>query len=134
MAHFFNSGKRSVYVDLPGYGFSVAPVGVKKHWESLAEGCLNRPTLRLCLFLKDVRRGWDDEDLTFLRYVLQRRPCVVVLTKADKLTPNQMRLQREAVNDFVLDSKLAVTDIVATSTLKGTGISEVRRLVERWLG
>jgi GTP-binding protein len=90
--NFFLTDNRFYLVDLPGYGFAKVPLEVKKSWGSLVEGYLTESrNLRGLVFLIDCRREFQKDDMTLLEWVLNRElPFLVVMTKADKLSRNQL--------------------------------------------
>ena len=82
-----------VFADLPGYGYARAPKEVTAKWSEFINPYLEkRPSLALCLSLVDVTippQQLDMQLLEWLRHV--RRPFLVVATKADRISSNQLR-------------------------------------------
>ena len=90
--NFFMVENRFYMVDLPGYGFAKVPPQVKKDWAVLVENYLTGdPNLRGLVFLLDCRREINDDDTTLLQWVVNRGlPFLMILTKTDKLSRNQL--------------------------------------------
>lgn len=90
--NFFLADDRFYLVDLPGYGFARVPKKVKESWGKLVEGYLTEnETLRGLVFLIDCRREFRDEDKMLMEWVVNRElPFLIVMTKADKLSKNQL--------------------------------------------
>ncbi len=74
-------------VDLPGYGYAKVPHEERRAWQVLVEGYVTqRPTLKLVLLLVDARRGLGDEEEQLMTWLAGNHvPCLLVVTKADKL-------------------------------------------------
>jgi len=91
-------------VDLPGYGYAKVPVEIKKSWGKLVEGYLTAsPSLRGMVFLIDCRREVQPDDKMLLNWVTSRRlPFLIVVTKADKLTRNQLEQALRSFREVVL--------------------------------
>lgn len=81
------------FADLPGYGFAKVSQSVKKAWGPMIQSYLaNRGSLKLILFLLDIRRIPSDDDLQFLDWVVHHeKSMILVLTKVDKVTRNQRK-------------------------------------------
>lgn len=118
------------FVDLPGYGYAKVAKSELHRWSELIEGYFNQDRdFALVLSLIDIRHAASDLDETMVGFLIERElPFAVVLTKADKLSKQQQARQRSA-----LAKQLQLpqdTSMVVTSSAKGTGIDEVRRLIE----
>lgn len=79
-------------VDMPGYGYAVAPGAVRDSWKGLAGDYLRhrQPLVALVLML-DIRRGVTELDHGLLAWTPHTIPILGLLTKADKLSRNQQR-------------------------------------------
>ncbi len=94
MANFFNFDDQFTLVDLPGYGFSKASKAIQKNWQSLAEACFIRPSVKLALCLTDSRRDPNEMDFELWQTLELNAKIVFVLTKTDKLKKNEQRSVR----------------------------------------
>jgi len=83
----------SIFVDLPGYGYARAPKEVTAKWSEFINPYLEkRPTLALCISLVDVTIPPQQLDLQLLEWLRHvHRPFLVVATKADRISNNQLR-------------------------------------------
>ena len=81
-----------ILADLPGYGYAKISKSISAEWPKFIEPYLaERETLALCVCLVDTNVPPQSNDahlMDFLRQV--ERPFVVVGTKADKLSSNQL--------------------------------------------
>ncbi len=81
-----------LFVDLPGYGYAKVPQEVSAQWGTFIEPYLrDRPTLGLCVALVDANvppQASDKQLIEWLQHA--ERPYLVVATKADKLSGNQL--------------------------------------------
>lgn len=93
--NFFVYDEALSFVDLPGYGFAQVPISVRRKWGPMIQGYLSaRPPLELLLFLFDIRRTPNEEDLELMEWIAQaEKGVILILTKVDKVTRNE-RVQR----------------------------------------
>lgn len=118
--------ERSVFrfIDLPGYGFAVSPRETQAHWaDAMRIFFEKRAPLIGVLFLMDVRRDVNEEDIQLVQWFLQRELNVLlILTKCDKLTKAQRGL---VIQQRTEQLGLPPGMVVITSTLQKIGLSEV---------
>ena len=118
-----------MFVDLPGYGFAKVSHTEKRRWSKLIAGYFDqRRSFNLVVALIDIRLDAQDIDQETLAFLTQAElPFVVALTKADKLS--RARQERQAAT---LARQLNVdrSSMVVTSAKAGTGIRELRGLIE----
>src|SRR5210317_574360 len=70
LLNFFDINEAFYFVDLPGYGFARAPRSVREQWQPMVHGYLKgRSSLRVVVWLLDVRRDPSPEDLQFLDWL-----------------------------------------------------------------
>jgi len=121
-----------VLVDLPGYGYAQVSRRERERWAPMIESYLEaRRALRGCLLLQDLRRDPGDAELDLLAWLAERaRPCVLVLTKADKLKPNARRARIAELGRAV---DLPAGRIVATSAQSGAGIDALWKAIDALL-
>jgi len=98
LLNFFLINEMFYCVDLPGYGYARVPSEIKREWGPMVEKYLaTRPNLVLSLLITDSRHAPTTLDLLMRDWLQERqRPFIIVATKADKLSSNQLRanLQR----------------------------------------
>jgi GTP-binding protein len=82
-----------IFTDLPGYGYARVSREVSRQWPSFVEPYLReRPCLALCLVLVDVNVPTQASDQQLLEFLsASARPCLIVATKSDRLSANQLR-------------------------------------------
>jgi len=82
-----------IFTDLPGYGYAQLSREVSSRWPEFIEPYLReRPCLALCLVLVDVNVPPQESDNQLLRFLSSiGRPFVILGTKCDKLSGNQLR-------------------------------------------
>ncbi len=96
---FFLIDEICLLVDLPGYGYAKVNHTSKKEWGTYLDAYLkNRQNLSLLLFLLDIRRIPNEEDLTFLNWAqFYHFPLILILTKSDKLSNNEKTKQTKII-------------------------------------
>ncbi|MBJ7448838.1 MAG: YihA family ribosome biogenesis GTP-binding protein [Parachlamydiales bacterium] len=99
LINFFKIGEEYAIADLPGYGFAKVPSGIRKEWGPMIGNYLEkRSSLKLMLFLLDIRRIPSKEDLTLIEWALfHKRSVLLVLTKSDKLKKSEIKPQCEKI-------------------------------------
>ena len=125
----FFDGDGVTFVDLPGYGYAKVSKSEKARWSELIEGYFNQDRdLALVVSLVDIRHEASELDENMIRFLREADlPFVVALTKADKLSRQQQMKQKAA-----LKRQLALGDdasMVVTSSAKGDGIEELRKII-----
>ena len=125
--NFFLINKRFRFVDLPGYGFARVPKNVRSTWGEMATNYLaKRPGLVLSIQIVDTRHEPTTLDLQLNEWlVANAKPRVVVATKSDKLSQNELRKSLERVRR-VMDAER----VIAYSSTRGVGRDEVWRIIE----
>ena len=142
LINFFKLDDQRRLVDLPGYGYAKVAEEIKRRWQRTMEEYLaSRKSLRGLILLMDVRHPLKDVDQQLLSWCWHvGMPAHILLTKADKLNRGQaqntlLKLRREieagAPEDLVPDKQ---TTVQLFSALKGTGLDEVYRVLDGWLG
>ena len=120
-----------IFTDLPGYGYAKLSREVSQQWSSFIDPYLKeRPCLALCVALVDVNvppQSADKELLNFLAGI--GRPTLIVATKSDRLSGNQLRNSLQLLNQDYPSAH-----IVPYSARTGSGRQElwqeIRQAVE----
>ena len=90
-----------IFVDLPGYGFARVPKELSTQWSQFIDPYLkSRTSLVLCLSLVDISippQQLDVQLLAWLRH--HKRPCLVIATKADRISNNQLRKSQALLSE-----------------------------------
>ena len=81
-----------IFADLPGYGYAKISKAISAEWPKFIEPYLaERETLALCLCLVDTNIPPQPSDTMLINALRQmQRPHVVVGTKADRLSNNEL--------------------------------------------
>jgi GTP-binding protein len=126
--NFFRLNNRLMLADLPGYGFARASKSDSARWTELVFAYLRgRPNLRRAILLIDSRRGLLKNDIEAME--LLDRAAVsyqLVLTKVDKLKPNELDTVESRVAAESARHGAAHPELIATSSVSGHGIPELR--------
>lgn len=120
-------------IDLPGYGFARVSADQQRYWGELVGQYLeNRQSLKGLVLLMDCRHPMMPQDRQLLEWNdVQRIPCHIVLTKADKLkrqAQQQVLQQVQAVCQQ--EDHLSVQ---LFSALKSWQVDRLHQQVEQWL-
>lgn len=120
LINFFAVQDLLMLVDLPGYGYAKGPIADREQWgETIAGYLRDRPQLRLSLLLVDARRLPEDEEQNLLAWFRQTgRPCLAVLTKADKLGRSDVGVARKKTAALL---EMPLEDVIVFSALARTG-------------
>ena len=101
-----------IFADLPGYGYAKISKSISAEWPKFIEPYLaERETLALCVCLVDTNIPPQESDTQLVTYMKQtQRPFLVVGTKADKLSNNQLAKSVAALKKaHEVDEVLAVS-------------------------
>ena len=81
-----------IFADLPGYGYAKISKSISSEWPSFIEPYLaQRETLALCVCLVDTNIPPQASDSLLIDFFKRtQRPCLVVGTKADRLSRNDL--------------------------------------------
>ena len=113
-----------IFTDLPGYGYAQVSREVSSQWANFTEPyLLERPCLALCLALIDVNVPPQESDQRMVDFLqLRRRPFLIVPTKIDRLSANELRKSLAA-----LAQQHPQATIVPFSARTNTGCEELWR-------
>ena len=119
------------FVDLPGYGYAKVAKSEKSRWSEMINGYFDQYRYyALVVSLIDIRHPatkLDEQMVEFLKAC--ELPFVIALTKADKLSKSQANRQAVAIRkQLALPQDI---EFVITSSEKGTGIDQLRTIIEK---
>ena len=120
-------------VDLPGYGYAKVAKSVSAGWGEMMERYLqNRENLVKVVQLVDIRHAPSKQDVEMYEYLRHYGlDGLVVATKADKISRNQMAKQMKLIKQTL---GLSSEDVVLpVSALKKTGYQELLDEMEKIL-
>jgi GTP-binding protein len=120
-------------VDLPGYGFAKVSHDERHAWQVLVEGYVGqRDTLMLVLLLVDARRELGAEEEQLMAWLEANQvPCLLVVTKADKLGASERGSLREHLRKQAAATGASVT-LVSGAT--GEGVDGLWRRIAHEIG
>lgn len=130
--NFFLTDDIDLYlVDMPGYGFAKAPKEKVEAWTALVRNYLRgRPTLIRVLLLIDSRHGLKANDHEVMRMLDEAAVIYqVVLTKSDKISESAAAHVHAAAEKALAAHPAAYPQVLMTSSVKGTGIAELRATI-----
>jgi len=115
-----------LFADLPGYGYARLPRAVTAEWPSFIEPYLiERRELTLCIALIDARIAAQESDKELLAFLRESgRPHIVVATKADRLSGNELRNSLRK-----LAAELGTEALLPFSSKSGTGRDDLWRAI-----
>jgi GTP-binding protein len=113
-----------LFTDLPGYGYARVSRELASEWPNFIEPYLKeRPSLALCLALIDVNVPPQESDRQLRDFLAAAgRPFLIVATKSDKLSGNQLQ---NALRNFSRD--LGDARVLPFSAKTGAGRDELWR-------
>ena len=126
--NFFTINDAFRFVDLPGFGYARVPKDIKSTWGEMVHSFLaKRQQLMLSIHLVDSRHEPTKQDLQLHDWLEQStKPRLVVATKSDKLSNNELRKSLEHITHVLNDD-----EVVAYSAKSGRGRDELWRAINR---
>ena len=126
--NFFLINESFYFVDLPGYGYAKVPKSMRADWGKMAEEYLSdRESLVLAIHLIDARHEPTDLDRQLNGWLIANGlKFVVVATKADKLSTNQLKKQVDAIK-----RALPGGVVIIHSSVTGRGRDELLSEIHR---
>lgn len=119
-------------IDLPGYGYAKVPAAMRQEWRDLVDGFLReRQCLTGLVLLSDVRQALTDFDRQMLSWCASRQlPCLLLLTKADKLKRGPAASQLQKIRHELQTSHPTDVRVQLFSALHKQGLDSARD----WIG
>ena len=120
------------FVDLPGYGYAKFAKSELHRWSDLIEGYFNQERyFALVCSLIDIRHDPTALDINMVEFLKDSGlPYMIVLTKADKLSKQQIIKQTAAIRKKLKLPK--DVPFVATSSESGLGVDELRQIIAQY--
>jgi GTP-binding protein len=125
--NFFLINERFYFADLPGYGYAKVSKTMRADWGKMAEQYLaERNELRLSIQLVDSRHEPTGLDRQLHEWMtVHDKPRIIVATKADKLTNNELAKSLAVIKKTLPDAK-----VIAFSATTGKGRDAVWSEIE----
>lgn len=132
MLNFYDVNHEIRFVDAPGYGFQKkARSGYEEFERLMQEYFAKRENLKVAVLLLDVRREPNEDDALMLEFIQHYHiPCLIILTKCDKLSNNQIAKQKKVIAEALSFSK---DSFCLFSSLNKTGREEAWKAIEEYL-
>jgi GTP-binding protein len=125
--NFFTINDRFRFVVFPGFGYARVPGNIKSTWGEMATTFLaKRSQLVLSIHLVDSRHEPTKQDLQLHEWLKEyEKPRLIVATKSDKLSNNELKKNLEHIARVLDDYSL-----LAFSPKSGRGRNELWRAIE----
>lgn len=122
-------------VDMPGYGYAKAPKQEVERWTRLVFDYLRgRVTLKRVYVLIDSRHGIKDNDREVLNLLEKAAISYqIVLTKTDKIKPPAVAKLIAATSAEIERRAAAYPKVIASSSQKGGGLTDLREAIAELL-
>jgi GTP-binding protein len=125
--NFFSIDNQFRFVDVPGFGYARVPQNIRSTWGDMVTSYLaNRSQLVLSIHIVDSRHEPTKQDLQLHEWLEHsNKPRLIVATKSDKLSNNELRKNLEHIARVLGDDS-----VVAYSTKNGRGRDELWRAIK----
>ena len=125
--NFFLINGQFSFVDLPGFGYARVPKIIKSTWGEMVTSYLaKRSQLMLSIHIVDSRHEPTKLDLQLHEWLMHTaKPRLIVATKSDKLSNNELRRNLEHIARVLNDDS-----VMAYSAKSGRGRNELWRAIE----
>lgn len=132
LINFFLVNQSLSLVDLPGYGYAKVPAAIKRSWGPMIETYLSeRKALTSVVLVLDIRRLPKEHEFNFIDWLRQQNlPCILVLTKADKLSKTRQMKQRFSISKLL---DMPPEQLILFSAKNRSGLLDVWRAIEHYL-
>lgn len=132
--NYFLLRDQTYLVDLPGYGYAKVDHQTKNQWQHfLKEYILKRHSLKGIILIMDVRHPFTPIDSIFLDLCTSaKRPCHILLNKADKLSNNELSHVTQALAKLEKLNQHAMMTTQFFSAVTGKGVDELKQKFNDW--
>ena len=125
--NFFQINDQFRFVDFPGFGYARVPKEIKYSWGEMATTYLaKRRQLVLSIHIVDSRHEPTKQDLQLHEWLKESdKPRLIVATKSDKLSNNELRKNLEHIARVLNDDS-----VMAYSAKSGRGREQLWRAIK----
>ena len=125
--NFFTINNEFRFVDLPGFGYARVPKEIRASWGDMVTSFLaKRRQLVLSIHIVDSRHEPTQQDLQLHEWLAVRgRPQLIVATKSDKLSNNELKKNLERIARVLQDNT-----VVAYSAKTKRGSDQLWRAIK----
>lgn len=130
--NFYNIDEKLYFVDLPGYGYAKISKSEREKWTTMIESYLKtREQLTCIIMLVDVRHEPTKNDVMMFEWLKYfNYNTIVVCTKADKLSKNELKKNIAIVKKvFMLSDD---DNIIPFSSINKLGKEEILDLIDKY--
>ena len=123
--NFYLINNEFYFVDLPGYGYAKVAKSEKDKWGNIMETYLgDREELCAIFLLVDIRHEPTNDDVMMYEWIKHfGYECVVIATKADKISRGQYQKHKSVIRKKLQLEK--EEKIIPISSSKKTGVEDV---------
>jgi GTP-binding protein len=102
LINFFKINEAFYFVDIPGYGYAKVSHHEMVKFAAMIDEYLRAQIASLAILLLDIRRKPSEDDLLMFDFFKSfGYDVLVVLTKSDKLSNNQINKQKRIIKDVL---------------------------------
>lgn len=129
--HFLINGN-TFFTDLPGYGYAKVSKEKKELFDKIIVDYFEVRENLVCVFvLIDSRIPLQDSDMSFMEWLGENEiPFVILFTKTDKLSKNELHRNIQAIKNGILASWEELPKVFYTSSVTKAGKEELLKFVE----
>lgn len=126
--NFFLVNRKLYFVDLPGYGYAKVSKSMRGDWGKMAESYLaRRDELALSIQLVDSRHPPTMLDIQLHEWLVHHdKPSLIVATKADKLSSNELKKNLENIGKVFTSTR-----IISYSSVTGRGREDIWQAITK---
>ncbi|MFO7886657.1 MAG: ribosome biogenesis GTP-binding protein YihA/YsxC [Desulfobacteraceae bacterium] len=131
LINFFKVNNDLYFVDLPGYGYAKVSKKIRAQWQPMVKNYFSsRKNLAGVVLLIDIRRDPGNEEMDLVAWLASRNiPCLIVLTKADKLSKTNQAKRHMLISKALDMDKKDLVRFSAKSRLgRETALDEIQWL------
>jgi len=133
LINFFEVVSGLRIVDLPGYGYTKAPLLIREKWQKTIYNYLEkRDQVKIFVCLMDIRyplKKLDQKIITIASY--KKVFLLVLLTKCDKMKIRQQNVQVNMVSEK-LNMYLVFFKVILFSSHKKIGVQKFKSILDQW--
>lgn len=127
LLNFFNVDDVLTICDAPGYGYAKRNEAEIIEFGEIMEGYFKNRIVNLCLFIIDIRRIPNEDDVDMLNYLRDRNiRTIVVANKCDKLNKNDIKKSVSSISDIL---EVPPNKIICVSTLSKLNIDFLKSII-----
>lgn len=130
--NFYNIDDKYLFIDVPGYGYARRNIDERQNFGRMIEELLDcYHNIKVCFLIVDIRHDPTEDDCLMYNYLKHLGlNVVVVCTKADKISKNQMITSVKNVRNVL---KLQPDELCyPVSSETKNGVEEVEKIIKAY--